>query len=292
MKRAILHWFGEHFGTLILAFVLAVVVWISAVVAADPNEEHTLRPIELQVIGQPANLVIVEEIPDQVRLTLNAPKSIWAKLNNNPSLATAWIDLTGKGAGEHSVEVMTQVNISPFRFVGVEPQFLNVRLESMVRREIPLQVKISGELPLGYRRGDPVVEPEKVVVSGPQSAVDRVALAQIDANLSGSIETIKRLVPIQFLDNAGQQVSGIDFSSKEAFLTIPINLLGRFKNVAVKVVTTGQVANGYRLTNISVTPPTFTVFSENPDLINDLPGFVETLPVGLQDLTDDACGIG
>ena len=64
--------------------------------------------------------------------------------------------------------------------------------------------------------------------------------------------------------------------------------MGRFKNVAVKVVTTGQVANGYRLTNISSSPPTFTVFSENPELINDLPGFIETQPVILDGLTDDA----
>jgi YbbR domain-containing protein len=53
-------------------------------------------------------------------------------------------------------------------------------------------------------------------------------------------------------------------------------------------LTTGQVANGYRLTNISVSPPTFTVFSENPELINDLPGFVETMPVDLENLEDDA----
>jgi YbbR domain-containing protein len=53
-------------------------------------------------------------------------------------------------------------------------------------------------------------------------------------------------------------------------------------------VTTGQVANGYRLTNISVSPPTFTVFSNNPDLINELPGFVETLPVDINNLTEDA----
>jgi len=64
-------------------------------------------------------------------------------------------------------------------------------------------------------------------------------------------------------------------------------LLGGYKNVAVKVVTTGQVASGYRLTNLSVTPPNVTVFSDDPNLINALPGFVETLPVDLTGLTDD-----
>jgi YbbR domain-containing protein len=64
-------------------------------------------------------------------------------------------------------------------------------------------------------------------------------------------------------------------------------LLGGFKNVAVKVVTKGQVASGYRLTNISVSPPNVTLFSDNPQLINGVPGFVETMPVDLTGLKDD-----
>jgi len=63
--------------------------------------------------------------------------------------------------------------------------------------------------------------------------------------------------------------------------------LGGFKNVVVRVVTKGQVANGYRLTNISVSPPTITLFSDNPELINEIPGYVDTLPVDLTNLNDD-----
>ena len=59
------------------------------------------------------------------------------------------------------------------------------------------------------------------------------------------------------------------------------------KNLAVKVVTSGQVASGYRLTNLTVTPPNVTVFSDDLSLINSLPGYVETLPVDLNNLTDD-----
>jgi YbbR domain-containing protein len=70
-------------------------------------------------------------------------------------------------------------------------------------------------------------------------------------------------------------------------VNLPIRLLGGFKNVAVKVVTKGQVADGYRLTSISVSPPTVTLFSNNPDLVDQIPGYVETLPVDLTNLSDD-----
>ncbi len=97
--RSAIRWFGENFPTLLLAFVLAIAVWVSAVVAADPNEQHVLRPITLELIGGAPDMVQVEPISTQVRLTIKAPRSIWTQLNNNPNQAHAWIDLTGLEAG-------------------------------------------------------------------------------------------------------------------------------------------------------------------------------------------------
>jgi YbbR domain-containing protein len=165
---------------------------------------------------------------------------------------------------------------------------VDVRLEPLVRREVPVQYVVSGELPLGYRSGTPRLDPETIILSGPQSAVDAVDQARVELNINGAVETIERTLPVDFLDSEGNPVTGLSASTKEVDVVQPVSLLGRFKNVAVKIVTTGQVANGYRLTNISVSPPTFTVFSENPDLINDIPGFIETMPVDLTNLADDA----
>jgi len=53
------------------------------------------------------------------------------------------------------------------------------------------------------------------------------------------------------------------------------------------VVVTGQVASGYRLTNISVFPPAVTVFSADPQIVSDLPGFIETEPLNIEGLKDD-----
>jgi YbbR domain-containing protein len=67
-----------------------------------------------------------------------------------------------------------------------------------------------------------------------------------------------------------------------------VNLLGGYRNVVVKVITNGELADGYWLTNISVSPPSVTVFASNPQLVNELPGFVETAPLDLTGLRDDA----
>ncbi len=85
---AVLRWLADHLTALLLSFILALVVWVSAVVTADPNEQHISRAMEIEIIGQDPSLLLVEEIPTQARLTLEAPNSIWDKLNGNPALTS------------------------------------------------------------------------------------------------------------------------------------------------------------------------------------------------------------
>jgi YbbR domain-containing protein len=57
--------------------------------------------------------------------------------------------------------------------------------------------------------------------------------------------------------------------------------------VIVRPVSVGQVASGYRLTNIFVSPVGKIVFSSDPELVNNLPGYVETQPIDLTGKEDD-----
>jgi YbbR domain-containing protein len=286
--RAVIRWLVENIGTLLLAFILAVAAWVSAVVATDPNEQHTMRPVSLETMGGSTDMIQVGPLIDQVRLTIRAPKSIWNQLNNNPTLVRAWVDLTGLEPGEHTLEVKVRIDIRPTQLVQVEPANVHIRLEPLIRREIPVELTVIGELPIGYKQDTPNVQPAQVTISGPQSEVAQAARARVEINISGAVETIAKTIPVEILDKNGSPVTGVVVSPPVVNVMQPISLLGRFKNVAVKIVTVGQAANGYRLTNISVSPPTFTVFSNNPDLINELPGFVETLPVDINNLTEDA----
>ena len=83
------------------------------------------------------------------------------------------------------------------------------------------------------------------------------------------------------LDENEKAVSNVSVSPKEIQVTQPIELLGGFKNVAVKVVTTGQVANGFRLTNIAISPPTVTLFSDDPNALEGVPALWKPYPVDL-----------
>ena len=70
-----LRWISQNYRTFLWAFALAMAVWISAVTSADPDESRALTsPVPLQVIGQSPNLVLSNDIPKEVEVTLRAPE--------------------------------------------------------------------------------------------------------------------------------------------------------------------------------------------------------------------------
>jgi len=280
-------WFSKNLATLLLALVLALAAWIAAVNAADPIAQRVTRPVKIEVQGIADNLLIVNTIPEETRITIKAPQSIWEKISSNPSLIKAWIDLAGLSPGEHTIPVKVHIDIEPIRYLLTNPEEVTIVLEPLETRKLPLEVLITGSLPLGYKKGVTRVEPEEASISGPQSEVSKVAKLRANLNISGAITDIDKLIPIELVGEDGAIILDVNIQPDSVRVIQPISLLGGFKNVAVKVVTEGQVANGYRLTNISVSPPNVTLFSNNPELVDELPGFVETLPVNLTGISDD-----
>jgi YbbR domain-containing protein len=185
-----------------------------------------------------------------------------------------------------SVEIPT-VNRSPLRVLSYSPSEVIVSLEQIVSVSFPLMLEVTGEPALGFQAGSPSIDVSMVTVTGPESRVSEVVSASATVDISGARETFERNLGVQLLDEDGQAVTGLVLAPNRVAFTLPISQLGRYRELAVQVNTEGQWATGYRLTSISVSPPTVTVFSEDPDQVNALPGFVETEPIDLTDAQDD-----
>lgn len=282
-----LHWLVKNLSALVLAFILAAVVWVTAVVTNDPNQMKTTNPIPLKMKSQDPNMLLMNEVPSHVQLNIEAPTSVWTQIDSNPNLIQASVDLSGLGEGEHIVPVMVTIDINPVKIIDINPSEIEVSLEPLAVKNFPIQVIVTGELPLGYKKELTQVNPTTVRISGPESLVSAVDQARVIFDISGANQTETKVIDIEILDTSGLPVKGLNIDPKSVTVTQPISLMRGFRNVAVKVITSGQVANGFRVTNITVTPPTVTVSSTNPLLVNELPGFVETEPIDLSNLTDD-----
>jgi YbbR domain-containing protein len=275
-------WLFRNLTTLIIAFVLALAVWVSAVTTADPDEVRAYpRPVQLEIIGQDSGLVIVGEIPQKVTLILRAPLSVWNELTASDGQVRTVLVLSGLGAGKHKVSIQPQVKIRLVQVVSFSPDMLDLTLEPLATKTIPIQLAVRGEPAVGYEAGATTLQPAQIILSGPQSQIEQVARIQADLSIAGVRQDIQSALPLHALDANGQLITKLAINPETVQVSIPITQQGGYRDIAVKVAVRGQVAGGYRLTSISVFPPVLTVYSANPALVNDLPGFVETEPLNL-----------
>jgi YbbR domain-containing protein len=284
----ILRWLAKNFGTLLTAFILAVIVWVSAVIASDPNEEHILeRSVQIEIIGQDPSLQILGEVSRNITLVLRAPTSVWTQLNNDPQSVRAWVDLSNLGSGVHDVPVQVQITPHLVRLISQDPEQLSITLDSIITQVFPVNLIVRGEPPVGYQAQTPQLDPSEVTVTGPQSLVSIVKELRVTMDITNANQTLVRDETLLIIDGEGRVLNGLTVTPGTITITQPITLLGGYRYVIVRAVSMGQVASGYRLTNIFVSPVGVVVFSSNPQLVNNLPGYVETQSIDLTGKEDD-----
>ena len=273
-------------GSIILALVLALIVWTVAI-----NEENPLirgpwsEPIPIEILNQPDGTLIVGEMVTEVRLTLRAPQRSWEDLRRESF--RAWVDLSSAEIGMNQMEVHVECSDKNVEIVERHPSTITVRLERLKQIVLPVRVDILDSPPFGFeiKNDEVTVSPEQVTVSGPEQLVDQVAQVVADVYLRGASETIERKTSIYARNSAGETLN-VTLKPNTVSVKVPIVQRRGFRNLSVRVVWAGQPALGYRISNVSV-DPTIVMAIGDPAIIEELPGYLETVPVKVDGATND-----
>ena len=278
----------ENVSSFLLAFLLAFAVWISAVVAGDPNEVRNFpRALTLELRGQDPSMVLIGDLPSQVSLSLSAPISLWDRLISEIGAVQVYADLSGLGSGEHNLSLQLETSLRPVRLVEIDPQEIVLQLEARVTQEFPVTVVVLGEPALGFQVDAMDISPDSVSVSGPESLIGEIEKIQAVVDISGARESVTAQIELQALDEGGNVISGLNVDPQSTSLTSNISQAGGYRDVAVKVETTGLPASGFRVISITVNPPIVTLFSNDAQLVAGLPGFVSTEPLDLTNIEEN-----
>ncbi|NJN44643.1 MAG: hypothetical protein HC806_07950, partial [Anaerolineae bacterium] len=285
-----LQWLAKYLGTFLTAFVLALIVWVLAVINADPNISCPApTSIPLEVIGQDTRYLLLGTLPESIDIQLRAPRSVCERLASEPGAVLASIDLSTLEEGDHSLNVIPQISeqYRPVRIMETSPQLVSFTLEAFEAQILPLQWEITGQPAPGFTEGAMTLSEYSVTISGRKSLVDLVDQAVVTLDITDAQQEIITDRPVELKDINGNPVSGVTINPETVSITQIIERPSTYREVTVKVITAGQPAEGYRLTNIASFPQVVTIFSSNPDLVREMPGFVETTPITLTEATDD-----
>ena len=274
--------------TLFTALIFATSVWIFAVTQADPTETRTYpRSLPIEIVGLDPNLTILNEIAQQLNLAIRAPSSIHTQLENDANLIDVILDLSGLESGVHTLTPQVNLGLSPAEVVRISPSSIFIKLDSVVTENFPIELRVIGSPGIGFEAQAPEMSQENVLISGPESLIDTINRVSAEFIIVDAAEDVTRVIELVPLDSDDVPVSGVTLNPSSIQVTVPITQRGGFRTVVVRIVTSGQIASGYRLTNIFAMPPTVTIFSADPNLVETIPGFVETTPINLNMANED-----
>jgi YbbR domain-containing protein len=283
------HWLATNLRTFLLAFALALAVWVTAVTASNPDETQVYpNPIPIEFIGRDPGLILTGAIvPQQVEVTLRAPQSVWQSLLNSETSVHAMVDLTGLRAGTHTVNVQIQIDTRPVRIISVNPQTFDLSLEPQVTRSLAIDMILTGDPAIGYQVGNAVLDPMQAVVTGAESLITQIDHIQATLVLTDARQNLSASIPLQAVDANGTVINGVTILPDIVQVSLPIILQGGYRDLAVKVMTVGNPASGYSLTSVAAFPPIVTVYSANSGIIDSMPGYVETSSLDLSGAKED-----
>ncbi len=171
MKFSLADGLSANFGIKVVAVVLAVTMWV--LLSAQRRERTFERAFDVPVaiVGVPRDLIITTPLPDSVSVRLRGRLSVLRGLSSQNLEAT--LDLSSAEAGEVDVAITPQsINAPPeVEVVSIDPSRITLRVEPRSQRLVPIRPYLVGELPPGYLVGEVTVNPERALISGPESLI-------------------------------------------------------------------------------------------------------------------------
>jgi YbbR domain-containing protein len=270
------------FTSIILALVLAFVIWIIAVQVNDPIEGRTLE-VAVEIVGKPADATIVNRPPESVLITFQGPVSALEQLS--PGDFSATIDLTSVPYGESVAPIRVAGGNKLIELLSVFPESAQLKLEHIVTHDILVLLQIRGEVARGHRVGETRVEPETVQVTGPADRVERLSEGRVIVFVDNEREDLSELRLPTFYDTQGDVASvvGLTLNPSEVEVIVPIQELAGFAEKPVTVNWVGEPATGFRLLDVKVEPSSVQVTGA-PGILEGLR--VQTEPIDITGLTE------
>ena len=287
----------EDLSWKILSLVLAVVLWLFVINTQNPTQPQTIRNIPVTIKGldeleaQGYVLKNEEAIKNQAfTVTIRGPRLEVDKVYNN-HLITATLNLTQYTSDltQDSMQYLANYTINilldghSITVTDKKPQYTTIVLEreAVVTQTVEYQI-MEGSTDDYKLLGNPIISPTEIEIKGAQSAINEInsAVVHIDGNEFSEEKLVQRL-PVTIYDKEGNKIDGLATSPQ----TVEVRLLiGKFKEVPLKVNVTGKPQEGYLNTSVKCNQQTVTIVGK-PEVVNTIDE-IELEPIDISQYTE------
>lgn len=180
----------------LLSLVFSLLLWMFVMGEQKAEVGYTV-PLELKNL--PAGLVVANEVPSLVDVRISGPRTLLSNLKS--SALSMSVDLRGLQPGLTTFKRLDEnLNIpSMLRVSRLSPSYVEVKLERIRQKSVPVRVVLSGTLASDISLGSVMVRPSSVLIEGAESEVKDVDVVDTEpVNISSVRESFTLTLPINY----------------------------------------------------------------------------------------------
>jgi hypothetical protein len=214
----------------LLALILAVSAWYFV---SGRERVETWVEVPVQFTGMPEDLVVQQGMVNKIAARVRGPQGLLRNLETK-SMAYS-LDLSGLEVGTNVVTIHPEELplTKPFEVVETRPTRLELLVDRMVVRNVPVEPVWEVSLDPDYELSDVRVQPEAVIIRGPEklvSGIDEAATQTLTVNGTRPV-LVEEVLPLDLPDELEARPPKVTVTlrfqvkTKEMSFTVPVQVV-------------------------------------------------------------------
>jgi YbbR domain-containing protein len=270
MKRLKL-WLSHNFALKCTSVLLALMLWsyIFFVFGVRIEKKITIQ-IQFTNISE-QYLVQVDQ--NYIEVRFSAPANAIDQAEKN---IRAVIDMAGYSSGSYAKEPILSF---PRGIVieNISPSIMEVKLEQIVSREILVRPQLKGELMKGNIMGNIDLNPEYVIVKGPENQVNQITEAVVTIDISNANADIFSSIEAVLLNQQQEIIDNLEINQRIIKVYVPVISSNVSKIVPIIPRFKGNPL--FRIKSVQIIPPLVTLRGNGAVLESITSAYTEAIAI-------------
>lgn len=250
--------FTRNWRLKLVALFFASTTWVVVAYAGNPVVVREVPRVPVQAGPPPSNWVMVGKLPPVTVSVSGLQQSLAAF---RPDSLHATVDLTGTHLGPNLVHIHVDNADLHVLVTQVQPAAVEVVLDERATVSKKVDVQYKGKQNACCAAGAYKIDSPSVRISGPKSVVaDANPQVFVDITDARGDVTVTADVRLANVDPRAAPLVTID--PAQVLVTVPLTPQTKAIPAGVEVVDVGEVAPGYRISDIKVSPDIVTVVGD------------------------------
>ncbi len=260
MKKKLINNLYNNFGMKLLSVILAFIIWIVILNIDDPAITKTFTmPVDIINESAISTLDKVYKVTegDVITFTVRGNRSRMNVLRATDFKATADLSkLSLTNAVPIEIEALKYAN--ELVITKGKVNTMKLTLEDRVSAQFPIKVKTTGNVTEGYALGDISAKPNLITVSAGASVIDIISEVRVEVDIDNADQIININAEPKVYDKNGYVIEANNLIFSQSSIKVSVDLL-KTKTVDLILTTTGEPADGYKMTGLLYEPKQITI---------------------------------